>query len=72
MSRKCHACTFTDKFQFVDMFPFTQGYLKTSSLLQAGDGRHHALLTRKDIIEFANEKGLSAIRVPEDGECTVM
>ena len=50
------------------MFPFTQGYLKTSSLLQAGDGRHHALLTRKDIIAFANEKGLSGIRVPEDGE----
>ena len=30
---------------------------------------NHALLTRKDIIEFANEKGLSAIKVPEDGEC---
>lgn len=30
---------------------------------------NHALLTRKDIIEFANEKSLSAIRVPEDGEC---
>ena len=36
------------------------------------DSVNHALLTRKDIIEFANEKGLSAIRVPEDGECTVM
>ncbi len=31
---------------------------------------NHALLTRKDIIEFANEKDLSGIRVPEDGECT--
>ncbi len=30
---------------------------------------NHALLTRKDIIEFANEKGLSAIKAPEDGEC---
>ena len=30
---------------------------------------NHALLARKDIIKFANEKGLSAIRVPEDGEC---
>lgn len=29
---------------------------------------NHALLTRKDIIEFANEKGLSGIRVPEDGD----
>lgn len=33
---------------------------------------NHALLTRKDIIEFANEKGLSAIRVPEDGECLAL
>ncbi len=32
---------------------------------------NHALLTRKDIIEFAKEKGFSAIRVPEDGECIV-
>ncbi len=29
---------------------------------------NHALLTRKDIIEFANEKDLSGIRVLEDGE----
>lgn len=33
---------------------------------------NHALLTRKDIIEFASEKGLSTIRVPEDGECIVL
>ena len=32
------------------------------------DSVNHALLTRKDIIAFANEKGLSEIRVPEDGE----
>ena len=32
------------------------------------DSVNHALLTRKDIIAFANEKGLSGIRVPEDGE----
>ena len=30
---------------------------------------NHALLTRKDIIEFANEKSLTPIKVPEDGEC---
>ena len=30
---------------------------------------NHALLTRKDIIEFANEKSLTTIKVPEDGEC---
>ena len=33
---------------------------------------NHALLTRNDIIEFAYEKGLSTIRVPEDGECMVL
>lgn len=33
------------------------------------DSVNHALLTRKDIKEFADKKGLSAIRVPEDGEC---
>lgn len=33
---------------------------------------NHALLTRKDIMEFAAEKGLSAIRVPEDGECIAL
>ena len=32
------------------------------------DSVNHALLTRKDIKEFADEKGLSAIRVPADGE----
>ena len=31
---------------------------------------NHALLTRKDIIEFADERGLSALRIPKDGECT--
>ena len=35
------------------------------------DSVNHALLTRKDIIEFAKEKDLPAIRVPEDGECIV-
>jgi len=30
---------------------------------------NHALLTRKDIIEFADERGLSALRIPKDGEC---
>lgn len=33
------------------------------------DSVNHALLTRKDIKEFADKKGLSAISVPEDGEC---
>ncbi len=33
---------------------------------------NHALLTRKDIMEFAAEKGLLAIRVPEDGECMTL
>ncbi len=36
------------------------------------DSVNHALLTRKDIMEFAAEKGLSAIRVPEDGECITL
>ena len=36
------------------------------------DSVNHALLTRKDIIVFANEKKLSGIRVPEDGECIVL
>ena len=36
------------------------------------DSVNHALLTRKDIIAFANERNLSRIRVPEDGESTVM
>lgn len=36
------------------------------------DSVNHALLTRKDIIEFANENGLSGIRVPNDGECIVL
>ena len=33
---------------------------------------NHALLTRKDIIAFANERNLSGIRVPEDGESIVV
>ena len=33
---------------------------------------NHALLTRKDIIEFANERGLSLIKVPDDGECITL
>ena len=33
------------------------------------DSVNHALLTRKDVKVFVNEKGLSAVRVPEDGEC---
>ncbi len=36
------------------------------------DSVNHALLTRKGIMEFASEKGLSAIRVPEDGECVIV
>ena len=36
------------------------------------DSVNHALLTRKDIVEFAKERNLSAIRVPEDGECMVV
>ncbi len=31
------------------------------------DSVNHALLTRKDIKEFADTKGFSGIRVPEDG-----
>ena len=33
------------------------------------DSVNHALLTRKDIKAFANEKDLSRLWVPEDGEC---
>lgn len=33
---------------------------------------NHALLTRKDILEFANERDLNRILVPEDGECIVL
>lgn len=36
------------------------------------DSVNHALLTRKDIIKFANDRGLSAIRVPENGENTIV
>ncbi len=36
------------------------------------DSVNHALLTRKDIIAFANERNFSRIWVPEDGESTVM
>ena len=36
------------------------------------DSVNHAVLTRKDIIAFAKEKNLSGIRVPEDGERTVV
>lgn len=32
------------------------------------DSVNHALLTRKDIVGFVKEKGLSQVRVPEDGE----
>ena len=36
------------------------------------DSVNHALLTRKDITAFAKEKDLAGIRVPEDGECTIL
>ncbi len=36
------------------------------------DSVNHALLTRKDITAFAKEKNLAGIRVPEDGECTIL
>ncbi len=36
------------------------------------DSVNHALLTRENIIAFANERSLSGIRVPEDGECIVV
>ncbi len=36
------------------------------------DSVNHALLTRKDITAFAKEKDLAGIRVPEDGECTII
>ena len=36
------------------------------------DSVNHALLTREDIYKFANERGLSGIRIPEDGECIVL
>ena len=36
------------------------------------DSVNHALLTRKNIIAFANERSLSGIRVPEDGESIVL
>ncbi len=36
------------------------------------DSVNHALLTRKDIIAFANERALSGLRVPKDGECIIL
>ena len=36
------------------------------------DSVNHALLTRKDIKVFADRRGLSMLRVPEDGECTTI
>lgn len=36
------------------------------------DSVNHALLTRKDIIAFANESALSGLRVPKDGECLIL
>lgn len=36
------------------------------------DSVNHALLTRKDVIAFTNERNLSGIRVPEDGESIVV
>ena len=36
------------------------------------DSVNHALLTRKDIIALANERNLSGIRVPEDGERIIL
>ena len=36
------------------------------------DSVNHALLTRKDIKKFADRRGLSMLRVPEDGECTTI
>ncbi len=36
------------------------------------DNVNHALLTRKDIKAFADARGLSMIRIPEDGECTTV
>lgn len=36
------------------------------------DSVNHALLSRKDIIEFAKEKDLSEVRVPEDGEAVTI
>ena len=36
------------------------------------DSVNHALLTRKDITTFANERSLSRIMVPEDGERIVL
>ncbi len=36
------------------------------------DSVNHALLARKDIKAFSDERGLSMIRVPEDGECVTV
>ncbi len=36
------------------------------------DSVNHALLTRKDITAFTKGKSLAGIRVPEDGECTIL
>ncbi len=36
------------------------------------DSVNHALLTRNDIIAFANERNLLGIRVPEDGESIIL
>jgi len=36
------------------------------------DSVNHALLSRKDIVEFVNERDLSGVRIPEDGESIVL
>jgi len=36
------------------------------------DSVNHALLSRKDIVEFVNERNLSGVRIPEDGESIVL
>jgi|GEM_PF-2475415 hypothetical protein len=36
------------------------------------DSVNHALLARKDIKAFVDERGLSMIQVPEDGECVTV
>jgi len=50
------------------------GSLKSEAIVVAShlNSFNHALLTRKDIIDFANKRGLSWIRIPEDGECTAV
>ena len=61
-----------DKTNLSDIEKVCQAAPQTIVIASHLDSVNHALLTRKDIIAFANERNLSGIRVPEDGESIVV